>query len=55
MVVTPDMLGIPEEMAKKMRVTDLWTGKELPTVNGTIPQPGMGAHACQVYRIHLEH
>ncbi len=55
MVVTPDMLGLPEKYAKRMRVTDLWTGEELPLVNGTIPQPGMPAHSCQVYRIHIDH
>lgn len=37
-----------------MRVTDLWTGEEIPVVNGTIPQTGIGMHDCQVCRIHLE-
>ena len=54
LVVTADMLGLPEERARHMRVTDLWTGEELPLVNGTIPNPGLPAHGCQVYRIHLE-
>ncbi len=54
LIVTADMLGLPEEKALRMRVTDLWTGKELPLVNGTIPNPGLNSHACQVYRIHLE-
>ena len=54
LVVTADMLGIPEERARHMRVTDLWTGEKLPLVNGTIPNPGLPAHGCQVYRIHLE-
>ena len=53
-VGTADMRGIPEALAKRMRVKDLWTGQELPVVNGTIPQPGLGTHDCQVYRIHLE-
>lgn len=42
------------ESAKRMSVTDLWTGEELPLVNSTIPQKGMPAHSCQVYRIHIE-
>lgn len=53
-IVTADMLGLPEEKALRMRVTDLWTGQEVPLVNGTIPNPGLNAHSCQVYRIHLE-
>ena len=54
LIVTPDMLGLPEAIAKRMRVTDLWTGEEVHLVNGTIPQPGMPAHSCQVYRVHIE-
>ena len=54
LVVTADMLGLPEERARRLRVTDLWTGEELPLVNGTIPNPGLPAHGCQVYRIHPE-
>ena len=54
LVVTADMLGLPEERAKKMRVTDLWTNQEVALVNGTIPCISMNAHSCQAYRIHLE-
>lgn len=53
LVVTADMLGLSEECAKKMRVKDLWTGEELPLVNGTIPNHGCAPHSCQVYRIQL--
>ncbi len=53
LIVTPDMLGLPEDMPLHPHVTDLWTGESLPLVHGAIPQPGLAAHACQVYRIHL--
>lgn len=54
LVITADMLGIPEEKALKMQVKDLWTGGEVKLVNGTIPNPGLGPHSCRVLRIHLE-
>ena len=54
LVITADMLGIPEEKARKMQVKDLWTGEEVKLVNGTIPNPGLGPHSCRVLRIHLE-
>ena len=54
LVITADMLGIPEEKAMTMKVTDLWTGEKVELVNGTIPNHGLNAHGCQVYRVHLE-
>ena len=53
-IVTADMLGLPEDMMKRLTITDLWTGEKLPLVNGTIPNHGIPAHGCQVYRIHIE-
>ena len=54
LVITADMLGIPEEKALTMKVTDLWTGEEVALVNGTIPNSGLNAHSCHIYRVHLE-
>ena len=52
-VITPDMLGLPEDCTARMQVTDLWTGEEIALVHGTIPNPGIPPHGCQVLRIHL--
>lgn len=54
LVITADMLGIPEEKARTMQVKDLWTGEEVPLVNGTIPNRGIPAHGAKIYRVHLE-
>ncbi len=48
-----DLLCIPVECAHRMQVTDLWTGEELPLFKGTIPNPGIPSHGCQMLRIHL--
>lgn len=53
LVITADMLGLPEDKAHTMQVTDLWTGEALTLVNGTIPNTGLPAHGCQVLRIRL--
>jgi hypothetical protein len=53
-VVTADMLGLPENMMQHLRITDLWTGEELPLINNTIPNHGIPPHGCQVYRIRIE-
>ena len=56
MVITPDMLGLPEEQMQHIHVTDLWTGEEVALVNNTIPnQPPIPVHGCRVYRIHICH
>ena len=56
MVITPDMLGLPEEQMQHICVTDLWTGEEVALVNNTIPnQPPIPVHGCRVYRIHICH
>ena len=52
-VITPDMLGLPEDCTARMQVTDLWTGEEIQLVHGTIPNHGIPPHGCQVLRIHL--
>jgi alpha-galactosidase len=52
-VITPDMLGLPEDCTARMQVTDLWTGEEIALVHGTIPNPGIPPHGCQVLRSHL--
>ena len=52
-VITPDMLGLPEDCTARMQVTDLWTGEEITLVHGTIPNHGIPPHGCQVLRIHL--
>ena len=52
-VITPDMLGLPEDCTARMQVTDLWTGEESALVHATIPNPGIPPHGCQVLRIHL--
>lgn len=54
LVVTADMLGIPEDKALTMQVTDLWTGENVPLVNGTIPNRGIPAHGARIYRVHLQ-
>ena len=52
-VITPDMLGLPEDCTARTQVTDLWTGEEITLVHGTIPNHGIPPHGCQVLRIHL--
>ena len=52
-VITPDMLGLPEDCTARMQVPDLWTGEEIALVHGTIPNPGIPPHGCQGLRIHL--
>ena len=47
LIITPNMLGLPEEKARTMR-------REVPLVNGTIPNTGLNPHSASVFRIHLE-
>ncbi len=53
LIVTADMLGIPEDKALRMQVKDLWTGETVETINGTIQNPGIPPHGVRFYRVHL--
>ncbi len=53
LVVTADMLGLPENAGKDLEVTDLWTGKTTRAFNGTVFNDLCKAHGCRIFRVRV--
>lgn len=53
LVVTADMLGLPDNSGKALEVKDLWTGKVSPGFNDTIYNDLCKAHGCRMFRVKL--
>ena len=53
LTLTCDNLGLPLNCGKTFVATDLWTGEEIKSFNGTIELQKLEAHACRLFRVKI--